>query len=246
MIPYVNFNTQEQENEVLEVIRKHLSNDGAGSCIVKNRAVQAESFMLFLHLKLAQSFTFSRVGTEKVPFDLVSDRGADDHGTKGTIISATNQAFPLHTDCSYLDKPAEVVSLYCLENSCSGGESLLLNINDLIPTLNNDYLGFLKSQKFRVHSKEFPILEETDNHFSIRFSEHEIMESYKEDDYELVKRELEQFLRLLSSSPLVQKVKLEKNDCLLVNNRTCLHGRNAFEANSDRIFLRSRQYWRKS
>jgi alpha-ketoglutarate-dependent taurine dioxygenase len=236
----------EQRTEMETVVRsinKAIAAEGEGYCIVRNRAMDADGLMRLLHERVAASFTNSLVDGRRVPYDLVMDRGEEQYNKGGSILSASNLVFPLHTDCSYLDKPADVVTLYCVENSESGGESLLLNINKIIPLLPQDYLHLLLTQKFRIYSKEYPILEQSGSLYTIRYSIDEMLSSYPESEHGSLRSTLEPLNNLLNDPSHYLTIKLHPNDCLIVNNRTALHGRHAFEPNSRRVFLRARAYW---
>ncbi|HEY0066008.1 MAG TPA: TauD/TfdA family dioxygenase [Flavisolibacter sp.] len=242
--PYINFEQKADAEAVVHSVKEAIRPDGEGYCIVRNGAMDADEFMMLLHERVAASFTNSSVDGRRVPYDLVMDRGEEQYNKGGSILSASNLVFPLHTDCSYLDKPADVVTLYCVQNSESGGESLLLNINKIIPLLPQDHLQLLLTQKFRIYSKEYSILERSGPLYLVRYSIDEMLSSYPEPAHESLRSTLAPFNSLLNNSSHYITIKLKPNDCLLVNNRTSLHGRHAFEANSRRVFLRARQYWR--
>lgn len=225
-------------------INEAIAEEGEGYCIVRNEAMTAGELMMLLHERVAASFTNSSVDGKRVPYDLVMDRGEEQYNKAASILSASNLVFPLHTDCSYLEKPADVVTLYCVENSESGGESLLVNINKLVALLPQEYLQLLLTQKFRIYSREYPILEQPGSRYLVRYSIDEMLASYPESEHESLRSTLEPFNTLLNDSSHYHVTKLQPNDCLLVNNRTSLHGRYAFEPNSKRVFLRARQYWR--
>jgi alpha-ketoglutarate-dependent taurine dioxygenase len=244
MTRYINFNQGTEMETVIGSIKEAIAAEGDGYCVVRNEAMDADEFMMLLHERVAPSFTNSLVNGKRVPYDLVMDRGEEQYNKGGSILSASNLVFPLHTDCSYLDKPADVVTLYCVQNSESGGESLLLNINKVIPLLPQDYLQLLLTQKFSIYSKEYPILEQSGPLYLVRYSIDEMLSSYPESAHESLRSTLAPFNNLLNDSSHYLTIKLQPNDCLLVNNRTSLHGRHAFEPNSKRVFLRARQYWR--
>lgn len=244
-IHYIDFPHKDNTEKIIASIKESIAPEGEGYCIVRNGAMDAGEFMLLLHERIAASFTNSSVNGRRVPYDLVMDRGEEQYNKGGSILSASNLVFPLHTDCSYLDKPADVVTLYCMENSESGGESLLLNINELIPLLPPDYLQFLLTKTFRIYSKEYPVLEQSGSRYHIRYSIDEMLSSYPESEHPALRTSLQPLDSLLNDPSHYLTTKLRPNDCLLVNNRTALHGRHGFEANSRRVFLRARQYWRE-
>jgi alpha-ketoglutarate-dependent taurine dioxygenase len=240
MIQYIPLNHPGEQEQALRAIRESI--DGEGFCVVRNGAWSADEFMAFLHERFAASFTFSRQDGRRVPYDLVQDRGQENYNPASSILSTSNLVFPLHTDCSYLEKPADVVTLYCIENAEHGGESLLVNVNEIVPHLPPGYAEFLLTEKFTVYSKAYPVLEKEGGRYTVRFSPDEILASYPEGEKEAVKEKLKPLTYLLDNPAHYKMVKLSPDECLIVNNRSSLHGRTAFEANSRRVFLRARQY----
>ncbi|MBD0333180.1 MAG: TauD/TfdA family dioxygenase [Chitinophagaceae bacterium] len=244
VIDYICFNDSAQKASLVTFIKEKINTSNKGYCIVENKLLDASLFMLMLHETLAPSLSLSQKDGVKIPFDVVKDKG-EQMGKPGTILSATNQLFPLHTDCCFLEKPADFIALYCVENSDTGGENTLLNINCVIPLLPHIYLQYLLTTNFLFYSKEYKILEKTANTFFVRFHQGELMESCPTQKKEKCIADLQPLLALLEDPVHYTTVKLQPNQCLIVNNRTCLHGRFAFEAGSKRTFYRLRHYINK-
>jgi alpha-ketoglutarate-dependent taurine dioxygenase len=226
IVDQIPFNHLSEKDHMISSVNVCLR--GKGYCIVNNALLDADNFMRLLHESLAPA-----LGGK----DIVKDKGHDGH-QEGTILSTTNQFFPLHTDCCFLDKPADLITLYCVENSASGGENILLNINQVIHLLSPSYVAYLLTRPFQFYSKKYPVLEKHRDVYTIRFNERELISGCRENDLS----GLQTLLQLLNDPAHYTTVKLQPNQCLIVNNRSCLHGRYAFEPGSSRTFYRSRHY----
>lgn len=241
MISYIPFLSTNDTNGMVSAVNARIGDQDTGYCIVQNGALSPEDFMNLLDGAVGESFTVSLIGSRRVGFDLVQDRGDYAERKESSILSASNLEFPMHTDCSFLERPADIVILYCLENAESGGESLLLNINNIIPLLPADYTRFLLTKKYTVYSKEYPVLEKGERGYFIRFNLGEFL-SVDPPDRDSIIEELKSLTGLLADPAHVTTVKLRPHECLIINNRTCLHGRHGFEGNSRRLFYRARHY----
>lgn len=240
-LEYISFDNLASTNDLISAIRKKVSSQSKGYCVVRNNAINADSFMLLLHEQLATSLSMSKKGGLTIPYDLVKDKG-DQMDKAGALLSFTNELFPLHTDCCFLERCPDLIALYCAENSEKGGENTLLNINDVIHLLPPAYIESLLTTSFKFYSKEYRILEKEGGIFFARFHQGELLDSCPPAERNECLSHLQLLLDLLNNQALFTTVKLEPNDCIIVNNRTCLHGRYAFEQGSKRTFYRSRHY----
>jgi alpha-ketoglutarate-dependent taurine dioxygenase len=239
MITYIDFDDPACAGMVTGTARELLDQHNTGYCIVRNKTLSPDDFMQLLNGTVGESFTVSTYGSHRVSYDIVKDMG--EYKKESSIVSASNVSFPLHTDCSFLERPADVVILYCIENSVNGGESLLLHINEIIPRLPGDYIRFLLTKQFYLYSKAYTVLEQAGDLFFIRFNLDEFLSGNYPEAGAIV-ADLQPLLAVLNDQSLHTTVKLQSNECLIINNRTCLHGRHAFEDNSKRIFYRARHY----
>lgn len=228
---------------MLASVRQAIHPQQTGYCIVRNKVLDAAGFMDLLNGTVGDSFTVSTHRSGQVAYDIVKDAGDYQQRKEGSIISASNVSFPLHTDCSFLERPADIVVLYCIENAVTGGESLLANVNQIIPLLPEDYISFLLTKKFYINSRGYPILEQSGDQYVIRFNLGEFLSGTSPEDNAIIAADLQPLTTILSDAAIYTTVKLAPDECLVVNNRTCLHGRHAFEDNSNRIFYRARHYW---
>lgn len=241
MITPIHLNRDSHVNSFIEQAKQAIDDDNIGFCIIRNQLTSPEELLGIVNKQIAKSFTISSGKDGKVFYDTVADRGTDTD-SKNTVLSTTNEAFPLHTDCSYLERPADVVTLYCVQNSYKGGESIATHINSILKKLTPQYINFLLETPFPFYSVRYPILEKSKDGYYVRFSQVELMASVSDEECAVIANQLAPFIGELNDPANYTTYKLNPNDCLIVNNRTCLHGRTAFEDNSERLFYRMRQY----
>lgn len=237
---YIDLTEADHTERVLQQVHQLIADKNDGYCIVRNSAMDADTFMKTIADRVGKSFTVSTSKVGTIPYDIVQDRGSYDE--INPIISSTNRVFPLHTDCCYMQRPADIVVLYCIENSNKGGESTLLHVNKFLPLLPEPYIDFLLQTDFHMQSFSYRVLEKHNDSYYIRYQLTDMLQ-YSPKGTE---QELEDGLKILtdtlSNPDIFTTFKLKPNECLIVNNRTCLHGRYSFEASSKRVFLRSRNY----
>jgi alpha-ketoglutarate-dependent taurine dioxygenase len=160
----------------------------------------------------------------------------------------SNVGFQFHTDGIYLPKPPEIIGLSCLQPATKGGESIVIDGNQLIVELkeNNFFFDNISKMEFNIRSaKSFeninnvrkPILEFDKNNelFRINYFRGSITDKLSENEIKTLN-----FIDLCCFK-LMNNInyKLEKGDLILINNYKTLHGRNHF-VNDDqkRHFLR--------
>ena len=166
----------------------------------------------------------------------------------------------LHTDSAFSNNPEDCFCLYSIKKAdCNGGESLLLSMDNLLSELRKTKEGLRaeeqlrtkkypfavpsvfreghKSQDKNLHAKDYILTED-----SIRFRNDVIQRSLNidpqlidEDQYEA----LDILQNIVDHSKGVKRLMLEVGDLIIINNKTMLHGRTAFE-DPDRHLLRVR------
>lgn len=242
MITRIAFDDISQQEKVIRAIIEAIHPLADGYCIVNNKAVDEDAFMRMLQGKVGTSFTVSTTKEGKqIPYDIVKDRGTRSFSA-GNILSASNLFFPMHTDSTMMHRPADVVLLYCVENAENGGDSTMLNINKVLHLLPEDYIQYLLTERFRIACGAYPVLEYAGSVYMIRYYLNELLLNYSETEIPAIKTALQPLITLLSDERNFIITKLQKDECLVINNRTCLHGRTAFEDNSSRLFYRARHY----
>jgi alpha-ketoglutarate-dependent taurine dioxygenase len=166
----------------------------------------------------------------------------------------------LHTDSAFSDNPEDYFCLYSIKKAdCNGGESLLLSMEDLLNELRKTEEGLKaekqlrtkkypfavpsvfkeghKSQDENLYAKDYILKED-----SIRFRSDVIQRSLNidpqlidDDQY----KALDVLQNIVDHSKGLKRLMLEVGDLIIINNKTMLHGRTAFE-DSDRHLLRVR------
>ena len=123
-----------------------------------------------------------------------------------------------HTDCTYMSEPPALISFHCIEPALNGGETLLvdskeLQIEEYFREKQIDW--FSKTTRFHLQHKA-PIF--TSNIF--RFNHY---------DYECPDLDYQKYNSLYKNIiEKTKRIKLEKNQTILINNHRILHGRTAF------------------
>lgn len=168
-------------------------------------------------------------------------------GAEDLSLSPEGHTLSPHTDATYMHAQRLVQFLYCVENSASGGESVLVD-------------GFRVAQDFRQnHPEDFQILASTPVEFRQFFEEWEYFFSHKTtilnlepsgevariyfshknfnvdipfDQMEGFYQAYGKFFGYLKNPAYQYWYRLEPGDCMIVQNFRVLHGRKAFEPHS--------------
>lgn len=175
-----------------------------------------------------------------------------------TYSEHSEEAF-LHTDSAYKETPEDAFILYCIKPAaCQGGMTTILSLSDiynemaahpcsqlLLRELANTRYPYMVPSIFKTRRDvvdEFihePILEPSQK---IRFRRDTIQKSLSRIASTLSEDAIaafELFTSLIKNSQKTLKVNLAAGDLLVMNNRTMLHGRTAFN-DSTRHLLRIR------
>ena len=165
----------------------------------------------------------------------------------------------LHTDSQYSFYPEDYFGLLTLKKaSCGGGESLLLSLKDILHELRSTELGQEVERILRENDYPFmvptvfkreeedqilemnwgPILRENE----IRFRVDTLEKAVTASGDRCTKEQIDAYYylkNLICNSPSLKRFFLERGDLLFVNNKTMLHGREAFQ-DPERHLLRVR------
>ncbi|GKT41066.1 gamma-butyrobetaine dioxygenase [Colletotrichum spaethianum] len=172
-------------------------------------------------------------------------------------VAYTSSYLGLHSDMLYLDSPPRIQLLHCLENSCSGGESIFSDALHASSRLQRDSPnhysalcafpvpyhyskhGFFYRQARPVISHaEDPDLREVwwSPPFQAPFPVHRTAEQAAAWPKWLAAARA--FQGLLEDPASVYQCKLQPGECVLFDNRRVLHGRRAFDTGSGRRWLK--------
>lgn len=166
-------------------------------------------------------------------------------GAKSYIHSCKFQ--PLHTDNGYNHFAPQIIVMHCLQKARRGGESLLVGIHALLAYLKKNYsniVHLLYQPDAITYIKGHQATSKSI--FKIRDNKTEIYLSVFADLIWGISEEAEELflaiIKFIHNPSHQQRLILEKNDFLIIDNRTMLHGRNAFEGPR----LLTRQWYRAS
>lgn len=155
-------------------------------------------------------------------------------GARSLVASADGLDF--HTD----HPKADYIAWLCLEQSDSGGESILADAENAFARLSAEEqhalaeIRLLGHKVFSGDEGKCPLISVSDGRRRFYYS----FWLAADDLPSAQKRALEQF-RLAVSESQVAEVKLRKDDVLVVDNARIFHGRRAFEGRKRHL----RRYW---
>ncbi|GAA6618576.1 TauD/TfdA family dioxygenase [Scytonema sp. NUACC26] len=157
---------------------------------------------------------------------------------KSAQISATNQMHPIHTDGSFDIDPPKIVAMQCEIPSTKGGLSQIVYAEFVYEYLRNNYPQYLQNLFL------YPLTITRGGETATRtvFIKHEgrILMTFRADSVISINIPLEiqeayQIIKNYIVEPKNQLIfKLEKNQIILLDNFSILHGRTAFPENEGR------------
>lgn len=170
---------------------------------------------------------------------------------QATNVAYTNQFLGFHMDLMYMNEPPGYQLLHCLENSCSGGESLFADtfsaaklMKERHPeeykVLREQRLGYEYRHKDHIYYNERPIFEHdsyTDElrhvNYSPPFQSPLPPRDGKDHDAEPVNKlrdALARFTSIIDNQKRIFELKLNPGDCVIFDNRRIVHARRQFNA----------------
>jgi hypothetical protein len=213
----------------------------------------------FAHVKAPLSFAaFESIATEMGTIELVSEIRIDDghaqqlHETRKVKTRPSPykpDALGFHSDNPRMD----VLAWYCFEQDEDAGATLLIDTSDLPSYLDADDLAGLGKTNlwYSVRSRDtdeeqlfqIPLVIKKKSGCYVYYQPWLFLDSYDAEQTRL----LERFSDYLDHKQRTQtiSVKLEQQQCLFIDNRRMLHGREAIARNSRRhlrrFFIRTHQ-----
>jgi hypothetical protein len=160
------------------------------------------------------------------------------------ILSTTAGVFPLHTDDTFVVRPARYVLMHCWKaDAAGGGVSQLAHVRDLLPRLSAQSKAALRAAVFASPFGPSPVLWEDASSGTpcIRFNHRDLAsfgERYGPALTADQTRVLDEVLVAARASAI--DIRLAAGDCLVVDNHRVLHGRTAFDPGSGRLLKRLR------
>lgn len=159
--------------------------------------------------------------------------------------SAYNGDFACHTDCASEEVVPDIMLLQCVQAASHGGESLILHVDDIIEHLSVQELELLQQPIFPFGFGYAAILVESNGKFFIRYNKHEINKASQKLNLPLtpyIIELLDTLDHIISYNLKLVSIKIQPDECLVVNNRRILHGRTKFPHNSKRLLYRVRLF----
>lgn len=149
----------------------------------------------------------------------------------------SNLEFPLHTDCADFKAIPNGIALLCIKPALKNeGISTFAFLSSIINQLTVTEIEELLNKKWHFRNQKQPILTKVDEHYKICY-DRVTMESFttlNEDELNLLNK-----LDAIFKAHILS-FELEKGDLILFRNDFLLHGRTAFNFNSDRLLKRVR------
>ncbi len=167
----------------------------------------------------------------------------DDEGN--WIYSTTHHEFNCHTDGSNNENPYDWVLLLCVRPDLGGGESILFDIQDIISELSLQTIQLLSQPVYPFYFGLAPILTPDGSSYEIRYNRRDIDVYEKSRQLAIpadCKKALDHLDQVIKFSNTKLRFLLNQGDCLIINNKKVLHGRTAFNHNSNRLLKRVRLY----
>lgn len=159
--------------------------------------------------------------------------------TDGTRYSRTNIELGAHTDCTYMADPFELVAFQMVRPDATGGETSIVVGADALAALDTDHVKRLAEPVFSFNGRIFPI---TWGDGLLRYYRTQIDEDLKAGaELSPAQREAVEALDAALALPDIQfRHKMAAGEIVFVNNVRALHGRTAFDPDSDRLMYRIR------
>ena len=145
---------------------------------------------------------------------------------------------PLHTDGSYIPNFPNATLMCCVANSKKGGETIFLDVIDLVECLKQDdieLLDYLLTENF-IHERsgdkriEKIIDQYEKNKFLINFNYFCISKTNSQKNLIMAKRLFDYLCNSKKIKDKIKYVKLSPGDAVTWKDRELLHGRNSFRA----------------
>jgi hypothetical protein len=166
------------------------------------------------------------------------------------IYSTTADEFPLHTDEYREPNPSDTVLTLCVEPDLGGeGVSFVVPLEPVVSVLPDDLTSVLSREEFPTEYGLCSILSASDGGLSVKYNRREIHRFAELRRISLSSEladALDRFDAALKSAPRRIELLLERGDCLVLNNRTTLHGRTRFDQRSHRLLKRLRLHRRRT
>ncbi|KAJ5781359.1 hypothetical protein N7457_006519 [Penicillium paradoxum] len=173
-------------------------------------------------------------------------------------VAYTNQFLGFHMDLMYMNEPPGYQLLHCLENSCSGGESMFgdtfyaaevmkLQYPEEYKLLCEQRLGYEYRHENHIYYNERPVFEHDPQTKELRhvnyappFQSPLPTPDGKDHDASLVNKlrdSLAKFTSIIDKEDHIFELKLSPGECVIFDNRRTLHARRQFNSSEGSRWL---------
>ena len=160
-----------------------------------------------------------------------------------TQYSRTHLPLAPHTDSSYMSQPHELVAFQCIIADDTGGESIMIPVEDVLARLNQTTKERLQAAVYPFRDRYQPILFGNQDNLQIRYYRSQIDCILESGKISLSNEYLEATATLdkvLQETEQFHRFALKPGDIVLMHNCKVLHGRTGFAEDSDRLLYRVR------
>jgi len=163
------------------------------------------------------------------------------------ILSTTHRRFPCHTDDYFVERPCDVFLLHCVLQAEHGGDTIIVHLRDILEQLEPRTIAELATPSFPAHFGWAPILVIEKYFLWIRYNRLQIDRACQVNQVTLTDNQLNALDELDAVIDTSQHYfKLKPSECLVLNNKTTLHGRTAFSGTTNRLLRRVKARMRPS
>lgn len=193
---------------------------------------------------LGQAICDVNSSPEKVSFTRVKiNQTRANFDSTATRYSRTHLPLIPHTDSSYNFKPHEVVAFQCIVSDETGGESIIIPVEDILEKIDSKSLELLRDRVYPFEEDSYPIIFGESGAEHIRYYRAQIDRTIGLTGRVLSEQHrnaIDQLDKLLQSNELGIRYHLQPGQIMFVHNTKALHGRTGFSPESDRLLLRIR------
>lgn len=236
--------------QLVAQIRQGLSTGTCGVCVVRDVPIDDNNaaFLSIANALDGELLRDTRMPSRAMEANCTIYRVEEDPlNTDEHAHSATNQHFPVHTDCAHFLHPPQVMMLLCCQSSKTGGKTILIHIDEILEKLTDQDRTALNRIQFPwwqgSQNVYAPILtnEKVQGKWMIRYNQATLRREMDKDEFTNTSA-LQTLIKTLDEleTRLDHIISLSPGDLLIVHNQRILHGRTAFSSGSPRLLKRLR------
>lgn len=155
--------------------------------------------------------------------------------------STTGNAIAVHTDEFFKKDSAQIILLHCINPDRHGGESLIAYFGDVILALSEEDIVDLRRPLFPSPFGKVPVIFGRTDDPEVRYNRRVISESVANYQNEIPGNIINLLDRFESTvKEKLTYYRLQKDECLIIQNNKVLHGRTALSLSNQRHLIRVR------